>query len=62
MRRDRISKRFGCHWLFISMHLHQCISYRYDDGSTDRSKGDWKSEDGVRVFSPGDDAMGLLSS
>ena len=38
------------------------ISYRYDDGSTDRSKDDWESEDGVMVFSPGDDAMGFLSS
>ena len=33
------------------------MSYRYDDGSADRSKDDWESEDGVRVFSPGDDAM-----
>ena len=39
------------------MHLHQCISYRYDDGSTDQLKDDWESEDGVMVFSLGDDAM-----
>ena len=39
------------------MHLHQCISYRYDDGSTNQLKDDWESEDGVMVFSPGDDAM-----
>ena len=39
-----------------------CISYRYDDGSTDQLKDDWESEDGVMVFSPGDDAMGLLFS
>ena len=38
------------------MHLHQCISYRYDDGSTDQLKDDWESEDGVTAFSPGDDA------
>ena len=61
MRRDRVSKRFGCRWLFISMHLHQCISYRYDDGSMGRSKDDWKSKDDVMVFSPEDDAMGFLS-
>ena len=42
------------------MHLHQCISYRYDDGSTDQLKDDWESEDGVLVSSPGDDAMGFL--
>ena len=60
MRHDRISKRFGCHWLFTSMHLHQCITYRYDDGSTDQLKDDWESEDGVMVFSLGDDAMGFL--
>jgi hypothetical protein len=29
------------------MHLHQCIPFRYDDGSTDQLKYDWKSEDGV---------------
>ena len=45
-----------------SMHLHQCISYRYDDGSTDQLKDDWESEDGVLVFSLGDDAMGFLFS
>ena len=44
------------------MYLHQYISYRYDDGLTDRSKDDWESEDDVLVFSLGDDAMGLLSS
>ena len=60
MRHDWISKRFGCHWLFTYMHLHKCISYRYDDGSTDQLKDDWESEDGVMVFSPGDDAMGFL--
>ena len=62
MRRDRISKHFGCRRLFTSMHLHPCISYRYDDGSTDQLKDDWESEDGVMVFSPGDDAMGFLFS
>ena len=41
------------------MHLHQCISYRYDDGSTDQLKDDWESKDGVMVFSPRDDAMGF---
>ena len=41
--------------------LH-CISYRYDDGSTDQLKDDWESKDGVMVFSPGDDAMGFLFS
>ena len=44
------------------MHLHQCIPYRYDDGSTDQLKDDWEFEDGVMVFSAGDDAMGFLSS
>ena len=62
MRRDRVSKHFGCRSLFISMHLHQYISYRYDDGSTDQLKDDWESEDGVMVFSPGDDARGFLFS
>ena len=38
------------------MHFHQCISYRYDDGSMDQLKDDWESEDGVMVFSPEDDA------
>ena len=42
------------------MHLHQCISYRYDDGSIDPVKDEWKSEDGVMIFSPGDDAMAFL--
>ena len=42
------------------MHLHQCISYRYDDGSTNQLKDDWESEDSVMVFSLGDDAMGFL--
>ena len=41
------------------MHLHQCILYRYDDGSTDQLKDGWESEDGVIVFSPGDDVNGL---
>ena len=41
------------------MHLHQCISYRYDDGSMDQLKDDWESKNGVMVFSPGDDAMGF---
>ena len=36
--------------------------YRYDDGSTDQLKDDWESEDGVMVFSPGDDVMGFLFS
>ena len=61
MRRDRISKHFGWRWLFASMHLHPCISYRYNDGSTKQLKDDWESEDGVMVFSPGDDAVGFLS-
>ena len=43
------------------MHLHQCISYRYDDGATDQLKDDWKSKDGVMIFSPGDDAMAFYS-
>ena len=41
------------------MHLHQCISYRYNDGSTDQLKDDWESEDGVMVFSLGDEATGI---
>ena len=60
MRRDQISKHFGCRWLFTSMHLPQCISYMYDDGSTDQLKDDWESEDGVLVFSLRDDVMGFL--
>ena len=32
----------------------------YDDRSTDQLKDDWESEDGVMVFSPGDDTMGFL--
>ena len=44
------------------MDLHQCISYRYDDGSMDQLKDDWESKDGVMVFSSGDDAMGFLFS
>ena len=36
------------------MHLHQCISFRYDDGSMDQVKDDWKSEDGVMIFYPED--------
>ena len=48
--------------LAIVDDLHLCISYRYDDGSTDQLKDDWKSEDGVMVFSPGDDAMDFLFS
>ena len=43
------------------MHLHQCISYRYDDGSKDQLKDNWESEDGVMVFSPGDDAIVFYS-
>ena len=43
------------------MHLHQCISYRYDDGSMNQLKDDWESKDGVMVFSLGDDAMGFYS-
>ena len=42
------------------MHLHQYMSYRYDDGPTDQMEDDWESEDGVMVFSLGDDAMGFL--
>ena len=62
MRCNRISKHFGCRRLFTSMHLHQCISYRHDDRATDQLKDDWESEDGIMVFSPGDDAMGILFS
>ena len=62
MRRNQISKYFGCRRLFTSMHLHQCISYRYDDGSTDQLKDDWEFEDGVMVFSLGGDAMAFLFS
>ena len=47
-------------WLITYLHCIAYISYRYDDGSTDRSKDDWESEDGVLVFSPGDDARGFL--
>ena len=46
-----------CSRLIMSLH---CISYRYDDGSTDQLKDDWESEDGVMIFSLGDDAMGFL--
>ena len=42
------------------MHLHQYISYRYDDGSMDQLKDDWESEDGVMAFSLEDDALGFL--
>ena len=52
-----VSAVVGYLHLCIASH---CISYRYDDGSTDRSKDDWESEDGVMVFSPGDDTMGFL--
>ena len=62
MRRNRISKYFGCRRLFTSMHLHQCISYRYDDASMDQLKDDWESKDSVMIFSPGDDIMGFLFS
>ena len=44
------------------MYLHQCISYRYGDGAMDQLKDDWEYEDGVMVFSLGDDAMGFLFS
>ena len=60
MRHNRISKHFDFRRIFTSMHLHQYISYRYDDGTTDQLKDDWESEDGVIVFSLRDDAMGLL--
>ena len=50
-----------CSWLITSLHCTACISYRYDDGLTDRSKDDWESEDGVMVFSPEDDAIGFYS-
>ena len=49
-----------CSWLITSLHCIACISYRYDDGSTDQSKDDWESEDGVMVFYLGDDAMTFL--
>ena len=52
-----MSHDYSC--LITSLHCIACISYRYDDGSTDRSKDDWESKDGVIVFSPGDDAMGF---
>ena len=42
------------------MHLHQCISYRNSDGAMDQLKDDWEYEDGVMVFSLGDDAIGFL--
>ena len=42
-----------------SLCLLASLPYRYDDGSTDQLKDDWESEDGVIVFSPGDDAMGF---
>ena len=42
--------------------LHRMISYRYDDGSTDRLKDNWESEDVVMIFSLGADTMGFLSS
>ena len=48
--------------LVVVDYLHQCISYRYDDGSTDQLKDDWESEDGVMVLSLGDDTMGFLFS
>ena len=62
MRHNRISKHFGYRRLFTSMHLHQCISYRYDDGSMDQVKDDWEFEDGAMVFSLGNDAIGFLFS
>ena len=40
-----------CSCLITSLHCIACISYRYDDGSTDRSKDDWESKNGVMVFS-----------
>ena len=43
------------------MHLHQCISYRYDDGSTDQVNDEWESAYGVMVFSLGDDAWAFYS-
>ena len=57
MRRDRISKRFGCRG-----YLHLCIYINaYHIGMMmDQLKDDWESEDDVMVFSPGDDAMGFL--
>ena len=42
-------------------YLHQCISYRYDDGSIDQLRDNLESEDGVVVFFPGDDAMVFYS-
>ena len=50
-----------CSWLITSLHCIACISYRYDDGSTDQLKDDWEFKDGVMVFSSGDDAMGFYS-
>ena len=44
---------------YVFAFASHCISYRYDDGSTDQLKDDWEPEDGVRAFSPGDDAMGF---
>ena len=46
----------------LCIHILHCISFRNDDGSTDQLKDAWESEDGVMVFSLGDDAMGFLSS
>ena len=50
----------GCSWLITACIASHCISYRYDDGSTDQLEDDWESEDGVTIFSPRDDTMGFL--
>ena len=52
--------------LAIVGYLHICICINaYHIGmmmDQQKLKDDWESEDGVMVFSPGDDAMGFLSS
>ena len=45
------------------LHLCICINAYHIGTMMDQRKvkDDWESEDGVMVFSPGDDAMGFLS-
>ena len=43
----------------MSLHLHRIASHI--GMMMDQLKDDCESEDGVMVFSPGDDAMGFLS-
>ena len=44
------------------LHLCICINAYHIGTMMDQLKDDWESEDGVMVFSPGDDAMGFLFS